>query len=60
MTKIQYNVKLEEQDLGLMRKITNDRGDDVSNFIRIAVKKELAVLGFLTKSQCKALGVNVN
>ncbi len=57
MSRIQYNVKIDQKDLVLMRKITSGRGDNVSDFIRIAIRKELAQLGFLTKQEMKMLGV---
>lgn len=57
MTKIQYNVKIEEKDLKLIKKISHDRGDDVSDFIRLSIKKELARLGFLNQQEMKSLGI---
>lgn len=57
MTKIQYNVKIEKKDLELMKKVTNNRGDDVSDFIRISIRKELAYLGLLSNQEKKLLGV---
>lgn len=57
MSRIQYNIKIEKKDLVLMRKITNNRGDNVSNFIRISIRKELARLGFLSKIEKKSLEV---
>lgn len=53
--KIQFNLKIEERDLKLIQKITNSRGDNVSDFMRIAIRKELARLGFLKKEEAKAL-----
>ncbi len=55
--KIQYNVKIEEKDLKLMQKITSNRGDGVSDFIRISIRKELARLGFLSIQEMKSLEV---
>ena len=57
MTKIQYNVKIETHDLCLIKKISLARGDDVSDFIRLSIRKELGRLGFLTKNEVKALGI---
>lgn len=57
MTKIQYNVKIEEHDIRIIKKISLARGDDVSDFIRISIRKELARLGFLKKDEAKALEV---
>ena len=58
MVKTQYNVKIEKRDLDLMRKVTQVRGDDTSDFIRISIRKELARLGCLNEKEAKILGVN--
>lgn len=41
----------------LMRTVSDARGEDISDFIRRAVLKELASLSFLPKEQKKALGI---
>lgn len=41
----------------LINKVCQNRGEDVSDFIRRSVLKELAELGFLPIEQKKALGV---
>ena len=40
-----------------LRAVSEARGEDVSNFIRRAVLKELASLSFLPEEQKKALGL---
>ena len=55
--KKQYNLKLESSDLKLIQKIALSRGEDFSDFIRLAIKKELARMGFLKKQEMKALEV---
>ena len=40
-----------------LRSVSEARGEDVSDFIRRAVLKELASLSYLSKDQKKALGV---
>ena len=55
--KIQFNIKIEESDLALIQKIAKNRGQGVSDFTRIAIRKELARLGFLKKEDAKALEV---
>jgi len=40
-----------------LRTISNARGEDVSDFIRRAILKELANLSFLSENQKKALGI---
>jgi antitoxin component of RelBE/YafQ-DinJ toxin-antitoxin module len=41
-----------------VKKVSESRGEDLSDFIRRAVLKELAVLNFLPREQKKALGVS--
>jgi len=41
----------------LLKKVSKNRGEDVSDFVRRAVYKELASLSFLSDEQKKALGV---
>jgi len=48
---------MPQADVELLKKVSQDRGEDVSDFVRRAVYKELASLNFLTKQQRKALGV---
>ena len=56
-----YNKKigfrLEAKTKGLLIKICKNRGEDLSDFVRRAVYKELAELSFLSSEQKKALGV---
>jgi len=56
--KIQLNIKIEQKDLKLVRKISEKRGEGVADFVRFAIRMELARLGFLDSSDLKALGVN--
>ncbi len=48
---------MPKPDVELLKKVSHDRGEDVSDFVRRAVYKELASLDFLSKEQKKALGV---
>jgi len=41
-----------------LRTVSHARGEDVSDFIRRAILKELASLSFLSKEEKKALGVS--
>lgn len=50
-------VRMEEEDKNLLKKVCKARGEDVSDFVRRAVKKELASLSYLTPEEKKALGV---
>ncbi len=40
-----------------LRDVSKARGEDVSDFIRRAILKELAALSYLSNDQKKALGV---
>ncbi len=44
-------------DIELLKGICKNRGEDMSDFVRRATKKELANLGYMTFDQKKALGV---
>jgi len=45
------------KEIELLKKICQDRGEDISDFVRRAIYKELADLSFLPEEQKKALGV---
>lgn len=49
--------RIPVDDLVLMREVCNARGEDVSDFVRRAIRKELAELSFLSDYEKKALGV---
>jgi uncharacterized protein (DUF1778 family) len=53
----QIGVRLTPKLYGLLKRITNARGEDISDFVRRAVYKELAALNFLPREQKKALGL---
>lgn len=53
----QFNVRMERKTLTLIKKIASKRGEGTSDFVRRAINKELASLGFLPKIDMKALGV---
>jgi hypothetical protein len=48
---------LTERDKGLLERVCRDRGEDISDFVRRAIKKELAKLSYLSLEEKKALGV---
>jgi Arc/MetJ-type ribon-helix-helix transcriptional regulator len=50
-------VKFPEEDLKLIKKVAEARRESVSDFVRKAVRKELAELCFLPKEKKKALGI---
>jgi uncharacterized protein (DUF1778 family) len=45
------------EDASLLREVAKQRGMDVSDFVRYAVRKELARLSYLSDEDKKALGV---
>jgi predicted DNA-binding protein len=53
-------VRVTEELYELLTKVCNNRGEDVAGFIRRAVLRELAELGYLSAEQKKALGVSTN
>jgi hypothetical protein len=52
--------RMPQADVKLIKKVSQDRGEDVSDFVRRAVYKELASLNFLSRERKKALGVLSN
>ncbi len=50
-------VRVTDKLHGLVVNVCTNRGEDVSDFVRRAVLKELAELSFLPSEQKKALGV---
>lgn len=50
-------VRLTPEIDDLLREVSSARGEDVSDFIRRAILRELASLSFLSTMQKKALGV---
>ena len=49
--------RMQKQDVDLLKKVTKARGEDLSDFVRRAVYKELACLNYLPEEQKKALGI---
>ena len=48
--------RMPRQDVELLKKICKARGEDLSDFVRRAIKTELARLSYLSKEEKKALG----
>jgi len=51
-------VRISTRDRDLINKICELRGEDLSDFVRRAIRKEFAALGFLSDEEKKALGVD--
>ncbi len=50
-------VRLDSGDVLLLKRVCKSRGEDLSDFVRRAVRTELAKLGFLKPSDQQALGL---
>lgn len=50
-------LRIEPADRRLLEKVCKARGEDMSDFVRRAIKKELASLSFYNQETKKALGV---
>lgn len=49
--------RMQKEEVELLRKIARARGEDLSDFIRRAIRRELAKLGYLSEDERKALGM---
>jgi hypothetical protein len=52
-------VRFKKKDKNLLKKVCEARGEDVSDFIRRSIRKELARLSFLSDEDKKALGMQI-
>jgi len=57
MLKTTVTVRMKQKDRELLEKVCKARGKDLSNFIRRAIRKELASLSFYSEETEKALGL---
>ena len=57
MSNTHLGVRVTAEDRQLLEKVCKARGEDISDFIRRAVRKELAILGCYSDEVKKALGV---
>jgi hypothetical protein len=53
----QIGVRISARDIALLKRICRGRGENVSNFVRRAIRTEMAKLSFLTSLDKKALGI---
>ncbi|MCD6263099.1 ribbon-helix-helix protein, CopG family [Candidatus Bathyarchaeota archaeon] len=49
--------RIPEEDIELIKKICRARGEDLSDFVRRAIRMEFARLSFLSEEEKKALGL---
>jgi len=52
-------VRVDPKDRELLEKVCGARGEDLSHFIRRAIRKELASLSFYSEETKKALGLEI-
>ena len=57
MSNNTVSVRMLEDDKALLERVCKARGEDVSDFVRRSVRKELARLSFLSPAEKKALGL---
>jgi len=55
MVKKVIFAKVEEEEARLIKRVAKARGEDLSDFVRRAVRKELARLSYLSDEEKKAL-----
>jgi len=56
--RVKLNIVIEKKDLELIKKIALKRGQRHSDFIILAIREKIARLGFLSKDESKALGID--
>jgi hypothetical protein len=54
---LNIGVRITDKDRRLIEKVARARGEDISSFVRRAIFKELASLGYLPDEEMKALGI---
>jgi hypothetical protein len=55
----QIGIRITKEFYDLLNKVAKSRGEDISDFARRSIYKELASLSFLPDDQKKALGMNL-
>jgi hypothetical protein len=55
-SRVSVTFRLEKADRGLLEKICRARGESLSSFVRRALRREFARLGYLSQDEAKALG----
>ena len=59
LSKTPLCVRLFAEDETLLRKVTTERGEGISSFVRRSIRKELASLSYFDEDTKKSLGVHV-
>lgn len=50
-------IRIPKKDAALLKRICESRGEDLSDFVRRAIRTEMAKLSFLRPMDKKALGI---
>ncbi len=58
MENTRIGLRIEAEDRRLLEKVCYARGEQISDFVRRAIKKELASLSFYNEDTKKALGIS--
>jgi len=56
MSNLTIGVRISKEDRELLDSVCKARGEDLSDFVRRSIKKELASLNFYNQEIMKALG----
>jgi len=57
MSNLRIAVRIGSEDRRLLEKVCKARGEQISDFVRRAIKKELASLSYYPEEVKKALGI---
>lgn len=60
MFNTRIGLRIPEEDRALLEKICKQQGEDISDFVRRAIKKEFAYLGCYTNEIKQALGLDAS
>lgn len=59
MSNVIIGVRIPKEIKKLLERVSKNRGEDISDFVRRSILKELASLSFLSDEEKKALGLKV-
>lgn len=60
MSNTILGVRVTQIDRDILDKVCRERGEDLSDFIRRAIRKELASLSYYSEDTKKALGLKIS
>ncbi len=60
MPNLTIGVRISKEDRELLDLVCEARGEDLSDFVRRSLRKELASMSFYTEETKKALGIKTN